>query len=111
MDYAEIDDTIDKLPDFVEDVTEAHRATEISTRSQQINKKMLLVGRDRWTKSVFTFLLKCKGKDTETIVGKIVSRPMSGQLSRVQEFIKQFAKTHRRMTRRQKMPLNEPCRR
>ena len=40
--------------------------------AQQTHKKRFLVVRARWTKSIFTVLLKCKGLGDKTIVRKVV---------------------------------------
>ena len=117
MDYAQIEDTT-----VEKDESEAPRAAVI-------HKKRLLVGRDRWTKSVFTFLVKCKGRGGEKIVNKIVRAvdalgyrkliiKTDGEpaLVEVQEAVARaspqdsFAKIHKLMIRRQTVGLNEPCR-
>ena len=60
MDYAQIEDTT------------ADKDESETSGAAMIHKKRLLIGRDRWTKSVFTFLVKCKGRGDDKIVNKIV---------------------------------------
>ena len=58
MDYAQIEDTIDKHGDE-------------ETDEQGTHKKRLLVGYDRWTRMTFVHLVKCKGLGDEAILQKV----------------------------------------
>ena len=58
MDYAQIEDKVE-----VE--------IEESEETDAVHKKRLLIGRDRWTKSTFSHLVKCKGLGDQTIVQKV----------------------------------------
>ena len=58
VDYAQIEDTVDKKDDEEADERVTH-------------KKRLLVGYDRWTKMTFVHLVKCKGLGDEAIVQKV----------------------------------------
>ena len=77
LDYAQIEDTV-PLPDADEERDEEDIAAEQEASApaaklkKNVHKKRLLVGRDRWTKAVCSFLVQCKGTGDSTIVNKVV---------------------------------------
>ena len=69
MDCIQVEDTV---PAHAEDeAAEADETAEQTKTGTETHKKRLLVGRDRWTKAVFSFLVQCKGNGDDTIVDKV----------------------------------------
>ena len=72
MDYIQVEDTVpahaereateaDKTVEQTEAAEKEARAPAASKACTETHKKRLLVGRDRWTKAVFSFLVQVKG--------------------------------------------------
>ena len=62
LDYAQIEDVEQSPP---------RERPEKTPKKAVPHKKRLLIGRDRWTKSVQAHLVKCKGLDDPTIVQRV----------------------------------------
>ena len=82
MDYIQVEDTVpahaereateaDKTVEKTEAAEKEARAGAASKVGTETHKKRVLVGRDRWTKAVLSFLVQCKGIGDSTIVDKV----------------------------------------
>ena len=74
LDYAQVEDTVPtdgKVEDQDGTAAEQEARAPAAKADKGTYKRMLLVGRDRWTKAACSFLVQCKGTGDPTIVENV----------------------------------------